>query len=366
MKKDNNQYTNSYDPDVDYSALIDEAVKNGDLAAAGKYEQQRNEKIDALGLGYEKTNDYSQYYQKPEGYDPDVDYSALISDAAANKDYDAAAMYEQQRNDKISGEGLSNDPSNKYTAYGNAKEQENRFYDQFMNRDKFYYDLASDPLYQQYKDMYMSQGKLAMQDTMGQAAALTGGYGNSYAQTAGQQMYNNYLGKINDIVPDLYNAAYNRYVQEGNDIYSKYQAAAGRADAELGKIEQRADDAYNTALTLINAGIMPNQAMLNEAGIPWDMALNFWKIANGSDYVEPGKESGGSGGGTYYYIPTGDSGTQYSEAEIAQMAADYAQQNRGIFARSDTGIDAFTQGKGMSAEDAALFRLYLTEQGFNP
>ena len=62
--------------------------------------------------------------------------------------------------------------------------------DKVLNRSPFTYDMNEDMLYQQYKDSYTRQGKLAMQDTMGQAAALTGGYGNSYATTAGQQTYN--------------------------------------------------------------------------------------------------------------------------------------------------------------------------------
>ena len=58
-----------------------------------------------------------------------------------------------------------------------------------MNREQFNYDLNADALYQQYKDQYIHGGNLAMQDTMGQATAMTGGYGNSYAQSAGQQTY---------------------------------------------------------------------------------------------------------------------------------------------------------------------------------
>ena len=64
---------------------------------------------------------------------------------------------------------------------------------QIQNREKFSYDLNADALYQQYKDQYTTQGKLAMMDTMGQAAAMTGGYGNSYAQSVGQQAYQGYL-----------------------------------------------------------------------------------------------------------------------------------------------------------------------------
>ena len=51
----------------------------------------------------------------------------------------------------------------------------------YLNREDFQYDVNADALYQQYKDRYVELGKDAMEDTMGQAAALTGGYGSSYA-----------------------------------------------------------------------------------------------------------------------------------------------------------------------------------------
>ena len=73
--------------------------------------------------------------------------------------------------------------------------------DRINNREKFSYDLNGDALYQQYKDKYIQQGKMAMQDTMGQAATLTGGYGNSYATTAGNQAYQAHLNNLNDIRP---------------------------------------------------------------------------------------------------------------------------------------------------------------------
>lgn len=91
-----------------------------------------------------------------------------------------------------------------------------------LNRDKFLYDLNGDALYQQYKDRYIQQGKQAMMDTVGQASALTGGYGNSYAQQAGQQTYQWYLQGLNDKVPELYQMALERYNQEGTDLLNKY------------------------------------------------------------------------------------------------------------------------------------------------
>lgn len=94
-------------------------------------------------------------------------------------------------------------------------------YDQYKNRGDFTYDLNGDALYQQYKDKYIQQGKLAMADTMGQAAAMTGGYGNSYAQSVGQQAYQASLDNLNDIVPELYAMALDRYNQKGQDSKAK-------------------------------------------------------------------------------------------------------------------------------------------------
>lgn len=92
---------------------------------------------------------------------------------------------------------------------------------QILNGEKFSYDLNGDALYQQYKDQYTTQGKLAMMDTMGQAAALTGGYGNSYAQGVGQQAYQDYLQQLNDRVPELYQLARSQYDQERQDLYNQ-------------------------------------------------------------------------------------------------------------------------------------------------
>ena len=121
-----------------------------------------------------------------------------------------------------------------------------------LNREKFSYDLNGDALYQQYKDQYMLQGQQAMMDTMGQAAAMTGGYGNSYAQTVGQQTYQGYLQQLNDRIPELYQLALNQYNQEGQDLYNQYGLYADREDQDYGRYRDTVSD-YNTELDrLIN------------------------------------------------------------------------------------------------------------------
>lgn len=108
-------------------------------------------------------------------------------------------------------------------------------YDQIVNRDKFKYDLNADMLYQQYKNQYMDLGQQAMRDTMGQAAGLTGGYGSTYAQNVGQQAYQSYLQRLNDVAPELYDRAFNTWLNEGNEMVRNYGLLQDRADDEYQK-----------------------------------------------------------------------------------------------------------------------------------
>ena len=113
--------------------------------------------------------------------------------------------------------------------------QINDMIDRILNREKFTYDVNSDALYQQYKDQYSALGKLAMQDTMGQAAAMTGGYGNSYAATAGNQAYQQYLSQLNEVVPELYGIALDKYNQEGQELYNQYGLLSDQESQDYGR-----------------------------------------------------------------------------------------------------------------------------------
>ena len=107
-------------------------------------------------------------------------------------------------------------------------------YDQIMNRPAFSYDANRDPLYQKYRDAYIRDGQRAMQDTMGAAAALTGGYGNSWANTAGYQAYGEYLKALNDKLPELEKNARERYDAEGKTLTDKANLALSMDNREYG------------------------------------------------------------------------------------------------------------------------------------
>ena len=138
-------------------------------------------------------------------------------------------------------------------------------YDKIMNREKFSYDLAGDPLWQQYKDQYTQQGRMAMMDTMGQAANLTGGYGNSYSQAVGQQQYNAYMQQLAAVMPELYDRARDAYDAEGNRMLQEYQLTGDLAADDYSKYQ----DAYNRWLT-------ERSYAQDNANTAYDRGYNQW------------------------------------------------------------------------------------------
>lgn len=120
----------------------------------------------------------------------------------------------------------------------------NEYLNRIENREKFSYDFNADPLYQQYKDQYTRLGQQAMIDTMGSAAALTGGYGSSYATTAGSQAYQGYLGQLNSVIPELYDRAYSRYQEEGNAMYQLLNTYQSLDDTNYGRYRDTVNDYY--------------------------------------------------------------------------------------------------------------------------
>lgn len=175
-------------------------------------------------------------------------------DPGSDKTYQEALKKQQEAENSKPGE------------YQGAYDQQLKdIYDKIMNREKFSYDLAGDPLWQQYKDQYTRQGRLAMMDTMGQAANLTGGYGNSYSQAVGQQQYNAYMQQLAAVMPELYDRARDAYDAEGNRMLQEYQLTGDLAADDYSKYQ----DAYNRWLT-------ERSYAQDNANTAYDRGYNQW------------------------------------------------------------------------------------------
>lgn len=96
-----------------------------------------------------------------------------------------------------------------------------------INNSKFEYDVNKDALYQQYKEQYNAMGNAAMQEAQADATALTGGFANSYAESAGQRAYNSYMSQLQQIVPQLYQQARQTYDTDLSNLYNKANLYSG-------------------------------------------------------------------------------------------------------------------------------------------
>lgn len=162
-----------------------------------------------------------------------------------------------------------------------------RLYAAITGRPAFSYDPASDPVYNSYAQSYQRRGRLAMRNTMGQAAALTGGYGSSYAQSVGQQQYDSYLQSLGEALPELYGMAWQRYNAEGDALKTAWELASERSEVkreserEAAEREAAAQKSAETARRenydrlyrlIYNSGYNPNETELSDSGMTGEQA----------------------------------------------------------------------------------------------
>ena len=116
-----------------------------------------------------------------------------------------------------------------------------------LSRENFSYDPATDPMYRQMKDEQTYLGKRAMDDALGAASALSGGYANTFAQTAGEHAYQDYMAQLADGMDDMYNLALSAYDAETRQMESELKALT---DAEEKAYKRYLDDVEEYTKTL--------------------------------------------------------------------------------------------------------------------
>lgn len=243
-----------------------------------------------------------------------------------------------------------------------------------LERPEFSYDPDSDVVWKSYQKAYGREGDRATQNALGAAAAASGGMPSSYATTAAAQAGNYYAAQAADKIPELYEAAYNRYLNEFNMDASKIGIVQGQEQTdynryldELGqwntdrnfeynkfagdRAQWNADRefAYNQLLDEINSQTQQRQEALEFANMAAqygdynylkDLGIDTSALAAlnaAGGYSGGGSGSGGSGGTTggeeisgdmpqpyvekirSYYGSTSLSGTQWEEAVNSLM-----------------------------------------------
>lgn len=188
------------------------------------------------------------------GYTGGQDGSSFVKDVMSPSDfqYGSAPTY--------SGSAYDNDIADLWDAQKNfgdftfedAPVYNNRYDDTIqdliqgiLDRPDFSYDPETDLLYQQYRKQYNREGDRATADALGAAAAVSGGLPSSYANTAAAQAGNYYAAQLTDKIPELYELAYNKYLNDYNMANQNLQTALGLQDNDFNQY-LAALDQFNT------------------------------------------------------------------------------------------------------------------------
>lgn len=240
-----------------------------------------------------------------------------------------------------------------------ARQKQSALYEQIAARGPFQYDPGADPLYGVTRDRYVQQGRMAMKDTMGQAASLTGGYGSSYGQAVGQQQYDASLQGLAELIPELYQTAYERYQDQGAALQKQYELLGRQADLdydryrdELGDWQRerawqqereddaydRASDAYSRLYALIAAtGYVPTEEELSGAGMSQEAAEALrYEYLRQTGQLPPA--AGGDSGGYEYH--SSSKKLKLSDVEKAMDGVKHSNRQKELFETYKQAIDS--------------------------
>ena len=144
--------------------------------------------------------------------------------------------------------------------YENAYAQQQKdLLDRILDREDFSWSKETDPQWSSYKKSYLREGDRATANALAQASAASGGRASSYAVNAATQAGDYYASKLNDVIPTLYQQAYERYLDEYNmklkDLnavnqqeqldYAKYLDRLGQYNTDRGFAYQNYADDYD-------------------------------------------------------------------------------------------------------------------------
>ncbi len=208
---------------------------------------------------------------------------------------------------------------------------------QILGRAAFEYDPEKDPTYQQYKESYTKNGQRAMQDTLGQVSARTGGLASSYAGSAAQQTYDGYMSALADKIPELKQLAYEMYLDELNGKRADLSMLMGLDDSAYNKFLTDLGQ-YNTDRSF-DYGMYQNEVGDSRYKTEWAYQLSQDQLNNKRyeeerDYEQAmAKAQILAAGGDF----SGYKALGYTDAEIAGLKSAYDREQAAVRTGGSSG-----------------------------
>ena len=226
------------------NAVLSDEIKLSPSEVTYTTPKEKKETAAASQKSNTKSEGKFEYGAEPEAKPNMADYGFSMDDFSGFSygDFQVSDAYKQAMNYTNSLLSQLNSGRTSYT------DQITALMKDYQNREKFSYDASTDAMFQQMLASSMNSGQMAMQDTIGQAAALTGGYGNTYGTAAGNAAYNQYISDAYSNLPDYYNLALDAYNMEGDKMLSELALLQDADNAEYSRLL----NSYNASLDAAN------------------------------------------------------------------------------------------------------------------
>lgn len=291
-------------------------------------------------------------------------------------------------------------------------EQQQALLDAILNREDFSWSKETDPQWSSYKKSYLREGDRATANALAQASAASGGRASTAAITAATQAGDYYATQLNDIIPTLYQQAYDRYLNEysmmlqdlgavntqeqldyakyldqltqyntdRNFAYDTYLGDFNVLQGKLSSLQGQDDVDYGRYLDQINLGIQKDEteyqrgqqeqalaqaqvdAILSAGGTPSAELIGASGYTN--EYVQALEDayrkaeaertsaSSGSGSSGSGRVTSGGGGTGYNNGGLTTSQIIQMQEALGVTADGKWGPATQAAAGGLSADEA--------------
>lgn len=290
-------------------------------------------------------------------------------------------------------------------------EQQQALLDAILNREDFSWSKETDPQWSSYKKSYLREGDRATANALAQASAASGGRASTAAITAATQAGDYYATQLNDIIPTLYQQAYDRYLNEysmmlqdlgavntqeqldyakyldqltqyntdRNFAYDTYLGDFNILQGQLSSLQGQDDVDYGRFMDRINLGIQRDEteyqrgqqeqalaqaqvdAILSAGGTPSAELIGASGYTN--EYVQALEDayrkaeaertsaSSGSGSSGSGRVTSGGSGTGYNNGGLTTSQIIQMQKALGVTADGKWGPATQAAAGGLSADE---------------
>lgn len=252
-----------------------------------------------------------------------------------------------------------------------AKQQQ-ALLDAILNREDFSWSKEEDPQWSSYKKSYLREGDRATADALGQAAAASGGRPSTAALTAATQAGDYYATQLNDIIPTLYQQAYDRYLneynmslQDLNAVNTQEQLDYTKYLDQLGQFNTDRNFAFNQYLSDFDILQDKLSALQGQDSVDFDRYWNGQQLQREDAMAQQQLAQGQvdailSAGGSPSADLVGASG--YTTEYVQALQAAYQRQ---LAARSGSGGSSSGSRSGSSGGGKSKMTLTTAKQAAN-